>query len=140
MKHTLLVVIGIYLNKFWDFTAVFLTGKRKSTHRSEEEELRSSDLTYSHTGKKKLEDDKKSKEECDMFAQLLAIKLRKLDERTRICLMNEIDNLVFKTTLRHRFPNQVRLDNVSAFSSPYDDPLSSPTRDHLILQFKSSPK
>lgn len=34
--------------------------------------------------------------ECDLYGQLLAEKLKQLEENDRLMLMNEIDNLVFK--------------------------------------------
>lgn len=39
------------------------------------------------------------KDDCDLFGELLATKLRKLNERDRDSVMNQIDNLIFKTKL-----------------------------------------
>ncbi|GJQ82308.1 hypothetical protein Trydic_g384 [Trypoxylus dichotomus] len=39
------------------------------------------------------------KDECDVYGELLAIKLRKFDDRTRYTIMHEIDNLIFRTRM-----------------------------------------
>lgn len=44
-------------------------------------------------------DDVSLKDECDVYGELLAIKLRNFDERTRYSLMHEIDNLIFRTRM-----------------------------------------
>ncbi|CAI6376348.1 unnamed protein product [Macrosiphum euphorbiae] len=43
--------------------------------------------------------EKPAKDDCALYTDLLASKLRRFDERTRIILMNEIDNLVFRTEI-----------------------------------------
>ncbi|KRT85389.1 Myb/SANT-like transcription factor [Oryctes borbonicus] len=40
-----------------------------------------------------------SKDECDVYGELLAIKMRKFDDRTRYTLMHEIDNLIYRTRM-----------------------------------------
>lgn len=39
-------------------------------------------------------------DECDLFGQLLATKLRKMDERSRDIAMNRIDNLMFEMKMK----------------------------------------
>lgn len=39
---------------------------------------------------------------CSLYGQLLARKLRKLDERTREIVMNDIDNLIFRAKMTRR--------------------------------------
>lgn len=43
--------------------------------------------------------DTKNRDELDMYVELLASKLRKLDERTRDVVMNDIDNLIFRAKM-----------------------------------------
>nr|XP_022907617.1 uncharacterized protein LOC111419095 [Onthophagus taurus] len=59
---------------------------------------------------------KQEKDGCSLYGELLASKLRGLDEYNRIILMNKIDNLVFETTM------SINPDRV--FNSPTPSQLS----------------
>lgn len=39
-------------------------------------------------------------DECDIYGQLVASKLRSLPKRSRLYLINQIDNLIFKAQLK----------------------------------------
>ncbi|CAK1599482.1 unnamed protein product [Parnassius mnemosyne] len=52
---------------------------------------------------------KKEDDECDLYLQLLARKLKKLDEDNRLKLMNDIDNLTFKYLMADRAQNCIEL-------------------------------
>lgn len=41
------------------------------------------------------------KDDCDLYCEFLAVKLRKMDERTRYIVMNQIDNIVFRTKMAY---------------------------------------
>ncbi|CAG9772281.1 unnamed protein product [Ceutorhynchus assimilis] len=45
---------------------------------------------------------------CHVYGQLVAEKLEALDEIDRIVLMNDIDNLLFRATLKHNMEKQLR--------------------------------
>ncbi|RVE44330.1 hypothetical protein evm_011054 [Chilo suppressalis] len=57
-------------------------------------------------------DNRKDMDECDLYAQLLAKKLRKLDEHKRDLAMHEIDNIMFNAKMQHAAPQ------AKSFSSP----------------------
>ncbi|CAH0552173.1 unnamed protein product [Brassicogethes aeneus] len=63
---------------------------------------------------------KTDKDECCLFAELLASKLRKLDEEYRDVVMHEIDNLVFKARMQQRMQPapQIRSSNIGEKRSP----------------------
>lgn len=52
-----------------------------------------------------------SKDECSLYAELLARKLRALDENTREIVMHEISDLMFRAKMRNQ--------NFPSLSSPY---------------------
>lgn len=47
------------------------------------------------------------KDECSLYADLLAIKLRSFDENTRGILMHEIDRLIFSAKYQNQVPSQL---------------------------------
>ncbi|CAH2013918.1 unnamed protein product [Acanthoscelides obtectus] len=42
---------------------------------------------------------KNNKDDCDLYCEFLAVKLRKMDERKHDIVMNQIDNIVFRTKM-----------------------------------------
>lgn len=72
----------------------------------------------------------KAVSECDLYGQLLAEKLKSLQEDHRLILMNEIDNLIFSYTMKIR--KEIR--------SPitYSDQLPIPVNQHSIYVPRSS--
>nr|XP_023028104.1 uncharacterized protein LOC111516157 [Leptinotarsa decemlineata] len=60
------------------------------------------------------------RDECSLFTQLLATKLRSFDDHTRDILMHEIDNLVFRTKMRKRQKLHISASN-SNTESVHDD-------------------
>lgn len=56
---------------------------------------------YAYLVKKRREGtlDKKQKDECDIFGELIAAKLKSLDHYTRQFVMNDINNLMFRATI-----------------------------------------
>lgn len=66
------------------------------------------------------------RDECTIYAELLAIKLRKLDERTRSLAMHKIDTIMFDMTfdsLPTPRPHSSHSSNV--ISTPLPSPMSS---------------
>lgn len=52
--------------------------------------------------------EKPDKDECSLYAELLAKKLRALDENTREIVMHEINNLMFHAKMRKRNPQSLQ--------------------------------
>jgi hypothetical protein len=66
----------------------------------------------------------KKRDECDIYAELVATKLRKMDERTRDIAMNKIDNLLFDLKInppcQHQYTRPVHsCQNISAPSPSF---------------------
>lgn len=73
------------------------------------------------------------KDECDIYAELLAKKLRQIDESNRLVVMHRIDNLIFE----YRMNNAISISTASCSSSPQSItplPFSSP---NIILDIDS---
>lgn len=59
---------------------------------------------------------KNGKDICDIYGELIACKLRRMDERTRNFVMNGIDNFIYQTILRpsHSPPSHINSNIQSA--------------------------
>lgn len=62
--------------------------------------------------------DKKQKDECDIFAELIAVKLKKLDNYSRQFVMNDINNIIFKATMNTRILQ--KSENINFVHSPQE--------------------
>ncbi|KOB78325.1 Uncharacterized protein OBRU01_02559 [Operophtera brumata] len=60
----------------------------------------SKERAYSSTTESATNRKGKRTKECELYGKLLSQKLMRLDEEDRLMLMNQIDNLVFRTTMR----------------------------------------
>ncbi|CAG9787423.1 unnamed protein product [Diatraea saccharalis] len=77
------------------------------------------EITYCNVNDMKADTD-----ECDLYAQLLAKKLRKLNEHQRDVAMHEIDNIMFRAKMQNGGPSQRK--SFSSSPSPVTRKVQSP--------------
>lgn len=61
-------------------------------------------------------------DECSLYTDLLAVKLRALDENTRDILMHDIDNLYFRAKYSNNINSQQQLNNRNPNSNIFTTP------------------
>lgn len=84
-------------------------------------------------------ENEKEVNECDLYGQLLAEKLKPLDIDDRLVLMNEIDNLVFKYTMNVRQRDSLRTTAYSPYMNQtqqvvHRQPAHLPGSSTLLIQ------
>ncbi|XP_024878151.1 repellent protein 1-like [Temnothorax curvispinosus] len=83
------------------------------------------DEAYSYLAAKKRKEEtseKRQKDECDIFGELIVTKLRKLDDYTRQLIMNDINTIMFRATIQ---PTQnFQRDNFTQPNTFIQSPLS----------------
>jgi len=93
--------------------------------------------------------EKPDKDECSLYAELLAKKLRALDENTREIVMHEINNLMFHAKMRKQNPQLLQAplsshpgalySTITAFETCNNHPFSFPQHNsHISVPTHSS--